>query len=86
MSAANETVQTRYALHRIVSWRHRETGATASIFGACPWTSEHDRPNWHKESCGWGYYDSRRGTYHGKHGTSLDDAIALVNRLNGVTP
>jgi hypothetical protein len=28
------------------SWRNNVTGARASIYGACPWTSERERPEW----------------------------------------
>ncbi len=27
-------------------WHHTPTGRKASIFGAAPWTSEADKPNW----------------------------------------
>jgi hypothetical protein len=33
-------------------WRHI-SGRTASVYGACPWTSEADEPNWRIESAGW---------------------------------
>jgi hypothetical protein len=78
----NATHSDRYELRRMWQWRNRETGATASVFGACPWTSDAERPNWIKESCGWGYFDTRNGTAHGKNGTLLDDAIAQVNAMN----
>lgn len=34
-------------------WRNKNTGQTASIFGACPWTSAKDAPNWHTVSSGY---------------------------------
>jgi hypothetical protein len=33
-------------------WRHA-SGRTASIYGACPWVAEADRPNWEIVSRGW---------------------------------
>jgi hypothetical protein len=33
-------------------WRHT-SGRAASVYGACPWTSEADEPNWEIETAGW---------------------------------
>ena len=33
-------------------WRNVETGATASIYGACPWWSAAERPQWIMETIG----------------------------------
>lgn len=27
-------------------WNNKQTGMRASIYGACPWTQESDKPNW----------------------------------------
>jgi len=34
-------------------WRHKITGQSASIYGACPWTTLADKENWHIVSRGW---------------------------------
>jgi hypothetical protein len=34
------------------AWRH-SSGKTASLYGAVPWLSEADRPNWTVETTGW---------------------------------
>ena len=33
-------------------WKHT-TGKTASIYGAMPWTTKTDEPNWHIETVGY---------------------------------
>ena len=33
-------------------WKHT-TGKIASIYGAIPWTTEQDKPNWHIEITGY---------------------------------
>jgi hypothetical protein len=72
----------RYELAQMHQWRHKVSGATASPFGACPWTNDADRPNWTYEACGYGYIDTREGTRHGQHGTSREVAAARVDRMN----
>ena len=38
----------------IPSQRYRHiSGRTASIYGACPWTSQADKANWTLETSGW---------------------------------
>lgn len=34
-------------------WRNITTGDTASLYGAVPYTSESDKPNWIVETVGW---------------------------------
>jgi hypothetical protein len=36
-----------------VRWKNRRTGATASLYGAVPWTSDRERHDWEKENVGW---------------------------------
>ena len=64
-------------------WRHVPTGRTASPYGASPWTSEADRPNWTMENNGW--------TIENPDGTigcgrspcaTYEEAQALADRLN----
>lgn len=34
-------------------WKNKQTGQTASIYGAVPWTSAADEPNWEIVKVGW---------------------------------
>lgn len=34
-------------------WKNIKTGATISVYGACPWGSDADRPNWTLETVGY---------------------------------
>jgi hypothetical protein len=34
-------------------WKHKVTGQLVSIYGACPWTVDSDRPNWEMVTRGW---------------------------------
>jgi len=34
-------------------WVNKQTGLKVSPYGACPWTSESDKPNWEKVQQGW---------------------------------
>lgn len=34
-------------------WSNATTGATASIYGACPWTSDAEREQWDLKITGW---------------------------------
>lgn len=72
----------RYELREMIQWRNTVTSATASIFGACPWTSDAERPQWIKEPCGYGYTDTIEGTHHGRHGTPRSEAQTQVDRMN----
>ena len=52
---------TRYTV--IPSRRYvRDDGMTASAFGACPWTSEAERPRWTLTTVGWTVRNERNGT------------------------
>lgn len=44
------------------SWKNHKTGATASIYGACPWTNAADEPNWSVVTCGWTLRNNRNET------------------------
>lgn len=50
-----------YSVVEAVSWQ-RDDGRTASIYGACPWMSERERPRWKTVSQGWTVQDARNGT------------------------
>jgi len=34
-------------------WRNKQTGLTASIYGACPWHSANDKNQWAVETVGY---------------------------------
>lgn len=34
-------------------WKHKITGQTASIYGACPWVRASDKDNWEIVATGW---------------------------------
>ena len=57
MSNAN-----RYEVVPSRRWIHT-SGATASVYGACPWTSEADRSNWQTQDVGFTVYNRVSGTY-----------------------
>lgn len=51
----------RYEVIPSKTWVH-SSGRKASIYGACPWTSETDRPNWQVVSDGFTIRDNRTNT------------------------
>ena len=52
---------TRYEVIASVRWQH-DNGSTASIYGACPWTSESDKPHWKLVNVGWTVRDNVANT------------------------
>lgn len=42
----------KFEVIELRQWRHT-SGRTASVYGACPWTSQADAPNWEIVSRGW---------------------------------
>lgn len=34
-------------------WRNARTGATASLYGACPWTCDAEKADWSLVTVGW---------------------------------
>lgn len=64
-------------------WR-RDDGRTASPFGACPWTTESERPRWALVSRGWTTLDTRDGTTGHGHGSlpTREEALARCDRWN----
>lgn len=55
-------MEKRYEVIESKSWKNHKTGATASIYGACPWTNAADEPNWAMVVRGWTLRDNRNGT------------------------
>lgn len=52
----------RYEVIPSKRWCNAATGQTASIYGAVPYTSNADKPNWAVETVGWTWRDNVRGT------------------------
>lgn len=65
-------------------WVHN-SGRTASIYGAVPYTSDADKANWYIETCGYSFYDTRSNTIHnfGRRWT-LPEAENKVTELNNL--
>lgn len=64
-------------------WHHQSTGRTASIFGAVPWITEGDRPNWIVEVTGWTWCNSD-GTYglSRPSAATYEEAVEVMERVN----
>jgi len=64
-------------------WKHIN-GSTASIFGACPYTSEDDKKNWSMVEVGYTIRDNKRNTVGLgiKPFKSKYDAVVVVCNLN----
>lgn len=56
------TQQGRYTVIESKVWVHTPTGRRVSIYGASPWTSQADRPNWQIMSQGWTFRDNVFGS------------------------
>ena len=78
----------RYELIEQKHWKHTN-GATASIYGACPWTNDWDKPNWDVVSAGFTIRDNktsevgRIGWLQSIDQTNKADVQSLVDDLNG---
>jgi len=75
----------RYKVIQSRHWKNTKTGQTASIYGACPWTSDADKVNWTKELVGWTWEDTKNGTIGiGRRPVAtLEEAEEVANKLNG---
>lgn len=67
-------------------WVH-SSGRTASIRGACPWTSDSDKPNWELQTNGftWEVVDYRGNITYGacrKPAKTYNEAITFMNDFN----
>jgi len=51
----------RYQVIESRMWK-RDDGRTASIYGACPWTSSPEKSRWTMVIVGWTVRDTRLGT------------------------
>jgi hypothetical protein len=52
----------RYEVIESRRWNNAKTGATASLYGAVPWTSEAGRVDWAIETVGYTWRDTVKGT------------------------
>lgn len=78
----------RYQVVQSKHWKNMKTGQTASIYGACPWTSDMDKTNWACEPVGWTWEDTKNGTVGiGRRPVaSREEAEEVAKKLNGVRP
>lgn len=52
----------RYEVVESKRWFNKKTNATASLFGAVPWTSPSEKNDWELQTVGWTVRDNDRGT------------------------
>lgn len=71
----------RYEITPIRFWRNNKTGATASIFGSVPYTSEADAQNWAVVEDGYGWWDRQTNTYHGTHGQTRGQVVERIKKF-----
>lgn len=79
----------RYEVIPARLWRNRVTGATASVYGALPWTSEADKSNWEMASVGWTIRDNRDNTVglgHKPWGTATAAQAFIDTKLQPPPP
>ena len=63
-------------------WEHTN-GATASIYGACPWTNDADAPNWKIVTVGWTWQHPNGTVGLGRvPAKTREEAQALADRIN----
>lgn len=63
-------------------WLHT-SGRTASLYGACPWTSDADKGNWTVETSGFTIQNPDGTIGCGKPASAtVEEAQALADRLN----
>jgi hypothetical protein len=78
----------RYEAIERVNWKNTRTGATASIYGALPYTSAGDAKNWVKVTNGWTIRDNVEGRVGGYNacpaGSSKEHAEAVATNFNEV--
>ena len=65
-------------------WRNVQTRATASIYGAVPYTSEATKADWIIEVVGFTWYDTRSNTVGlGRRSvTTREEAQAIADKIN----
>ena len=73
----------RYEIIEAKRWVH-VSGATASIYGACPYVSDSDKSNWSIQTVGWTIRDNKTNTVGmgRKPFDSMYDASMVLHNLN----
>jgi len=73
----------RYEIIESKRWVH-VNGATASIYGACPYMSDSDKPNWSIETVGYTIRDNKTNTVGigRKPFKTMYDAVVALRNLN----
>jgi hypothetical protein len=73
----------RYEIIEAKRWVH-VNGATASIYGSCPYMSDNDKPNWSIQTVGWTIRDNKTNTVGmgRKPFDSMYDASMVLHNLN----
>ena len=80
----------RFEVIPSVHWA-RDDGLQASIYGACPWTSDAERERWNKVQAGFTIRDNKNNTVGGYASlpynasfAEASDTMAKLNRLHKV--
>lgn len=64
-------------------WRNVNTNATASIYGAVPYTSDADKPNWIIETVGWTWRNDNGTVGLGRApAKTREEALEVMQRVN----
>lgn len=65
-------------------WRNMQTGQTASIYGAVPYTRESERADWMIETVGWTWeLDNGRVGLGRPPAETYEAALAVLKQING---
>ena len=74
----------RYEVIESRRWKNDATGATASLYGACPWISDQERQNWRVETVGFTWRNLKTGTIGlGRApAKTREEADSVAKRLN----
>lgn len=64
-------------------WRNTKTNATASLYGACPWTSDADKQAWVLEVVGWTWRNADGTIGLGRvPAKTREEALDVMARIN----
>jgi len=74
---------TRYTVVESKVWK-RDDGKTASIYSACPWTSDDEKARWSLVTVGWTVKDTALNTFGIGRAPfkTQEQAQALADKLN----
>lgn len=66
-------------------WVNKVTGATASIYGAIPYTNETEKQNWEVKTRGWTWMASNGTIGIGRQpADTYESAIEIMNKINSL--